>query len=170
MSSDSNHLALNPYRYTPKEEGFSQAIAVGIATTEAYRRFYTCNGSTNRVYVDACRLAQKPKIILRVKEIQALATRETAFTVEVSRTKLIEVYTAALTAKHYGAAVSALVEANKISGFHVQKVEVNSTVTHKDERVSEFTTQELRDWVLAHRDHPQLQEPATEAAYHEIEA
>jgi len=159
---------------TRKQEAFANSIVAGLSLAEAYRTHYaTKNPYSNSTYVTACKLAKLPKVALRVAELQQAKLadqRDTeAFTVAVSRQKLLDVYELALSRHHYGSAVSALVECNKISGFHVQKLEVTGSVTHKDERLTEFSVEELRAFVMSKRN-ASLPEPAIEAEFHDVSA
>lgn len=143
-------------KLTPKQEAFAASIVSGLSIVDAYRQHYSTDKySTNGLYVNATKLAKQTKVALRVAELKASRDAETEatelFSIAVSRQKLLSVYEAALSAKHYGAAVSALAECNKISGFHVQKLEVSGTVTHRDESLAEFTTAELKEFVKSKR-------------------
>ena len=55
-------------------------------------------------------------------------------------------------ARHFGAAVSALCEANRIAGFQVHIVETSGRGTYRYERLTVFSTKDLRDWVTEQRD------------------
>lgn len=56
---------------TPKQEKFAQHVASGIEYAEAYRMSYNCERMKNdAIYVEASKLANNPKITLRVEEIR----------------------------------------------------------------------------------------------------
>lgn len=75
---------------TPKQEAFALAYFETGNAAEAYRRAYDVaeNAKDSWVYVEACQLLDHPKITLRIKELQAQATRLSLFT----RQKALEEY------------------------------------------------------------------------------
>lgn len=58
---------------TKKQEGFAQAVAAGDDQSKAYRANYDTQGSDNVVAVDAHKLANTPKVALRLTDLIAKA-------------------------------------------------------------------------------------------------
>ena len=57
---------------TVRQERFVPSIAVGNSRSAAYREAFNAgNMSANAIGVEACRLAQKPKIALKLAELKA---------------------------------------------------------------------------------------------------
>lgn len=73
MSNDaSNDVALNE-----KEELFAQEIAKGATASSAYRRVYSAEDwKGESVHTEASKLKNQPKVLLRIKELQALSANE----------------------------------------------------------------------------------------------
>lgn len=139
-----------PRTLTTKQENFAGDVARGCNLTEAYRNNYATNAADKSVWVDAWQLAQRPQVSLRIQELKAAKETVSSYNVDVARQKLLEVAEKALNSRHYGAAVSALVEVNRISGLHVTKVEISGEIMHRDARLTEFSTDDLRQWIVEH--------------------
>lgn len=73
MSNDaSNDVTLNE-----KEELFAQEIAKGATASSAYRRVYSAEDwKGESVHTEASKLKNQPKVLLRIKELQALSADE----------------------------------------------------------------------------------------------
>jgi phage terminase small subunit len=57
-------------KLTGKQEAFAQGLSEGLTNTEAYRRAYGAeNMKSSTIHVEACKLAQHPKIARRLDEI-----------------------------------------------------------------------------------------------------
>jgi phage terminase small subunit len=57
-------------KLTGKQEAFAQGLSEGLTNTEAYRRAYGAeNMKASTIHVEACKLAQHPKIARRLDEI-----------------------------------------------------------------------------------------------------
>lgn len=68
---------------TPKQEKYVQGLFTGLSQREAYKAAYNCkNMSDNAIDVNACRDAAKPKIALRLKELQDEVKERNMVTVE----------------------------------------------------------------------------------------
>lgn len=75
MSTETKKKGNN--QVTPKMEAFAQTLAMQdhrdpISQSSAYRMHYSTEGWTdNAVYVEASKLANHPKVLLRIKELRA---------------------------------------------------------------------------------------------------
>ena len=65
--------------------------------------------------------------------------------------------------------VGALNSLGKYFGMFIEKHEINGTITHRDERLTGYSDEDLRLIVHAERQKQALQEPALEAEYREVE-
>lgn len=153
---------------TAKQEAFARDLATGVAITQAYRNHYSVPTSANALYVNASKLAQNTKIVLRVSELQAAYETATRYTLQEAMSKALAIYEACLGKERYSQALQALDMANKLSGYYVTKVDVSGEVTHTDQRFQSITTDELMAFVDAKR--KSLEAPATEAEYRELES
>ncbi len=56
---------------TDKQEHFVQCLLKGMTQVDAFKAAYDCSGysSDAAIYVDASRLADKPNVVLRLKEL-----------------------------------------------------------------------------------------------------
>ena len=70
-------------RLTAKEEKFVQGLFSGLSQRKAYKEAFNAEKwADNSVDVEACKLANETKIILRLKELTDQQARETGWTVE----------------------------------------------------------------------------------------
>ena len=59
---------------TPKQSKFADCLFMGMTQADAYRTAYDCeNWSNEAIYVEASRVADLPNVILRLKELKAIA-------------------------------------------------------------------------------------------------
>jgi hypothetical protein len=139
-------------KLTAKQEAFAQKVASGGTPSAVYRDVYDAgNMSAKTVWEAACRLGRNSKVTARVAELQAETCERTQRTRAMAIHECLVVAEAAVEARHYGAAVSALCEANRIAGFHVHRVDISGTVAHRNERLAEYRTDDLRAWVQEQR-------------------
>lgn len=68
---------------TQKQEAFVKAYVETGNASEAYRSAYRADGwTTNALNVEACKMLKHPKIVLRLKELQAAAQERHNITVD----------------------------------------------------------------------------------------
>ena len=108
---------------TDKQERFARCIALeGMTQTDAYRECYNVeNMSDNAIYVDACRLAQNPKISLRINELRMEMAKPSIMSAQERLEWLTTVIKdAELSVRDR---LSASDQMNKMQGQYVQKIE-----------------------------------------------
>jgi phage terminase small subunit len=112
-------------KLTPKQEKFAKAIAYeGMRNTDAYRSAYNVeNMSDNAVYVEACKLAQNPKIAQRIKEIAAELDSPKIMNATKRREKLTEL----TESEDPNVVMKAIDLLNKMDGEYIQKIEAEVT-------------------------------------------
>jgi phage terminase small subunit len=108
-------------KLTPKQEKFAQAIAYdGMNNTDAYKSAYSVkNMSDNAIYVEACKLAQNPKIAQRIKEI----AKELESPKIMDATKRREKLTELTECEDPNVVMKAIDLLNKMDGEYIQKIE-----------------------------------------------
>ena len=108
---------------TAKQEAFCRAFVTnGHKGPAAYRASRDASRmAPHTIAVNAGHLLRHPKVIARIAELEAEATKiasaELAITLEGQTLKLQEVYEKALAAKHWTAAITAVEAQNKIHGL-----------------------------------------------------
>jgi len=133
---------------TPKQEQFSQLVANGMSQSTAYKEAYNANNMNNdAIHVEAHKLANHPKVSLRIKEIQS----EIREKVQVSKESLTkELEEDRLLAREQGqasAAISAVMGKAKLHGLlidkqetrHIDPVDVVVTYIRPDDDSAEIT-------------------------------
>lgn len=107
-------------RLTPKQEKFAKAIAYeGMNNTDAYKSAYSVkNMSDNAVYVEACNLAQNPKVALRVKELAKELDSPRIMSATQRREKLTEL----AESEDPNIVLRSIDLLNKMDGEYIQKV------------------------------------------------
>ncbi len=136
---------------SPKQETFAQLVGAadkGIA--DAYKEVYP-NARAANTTSQGVELINKPHVAARVKELRDKRASKVVYTIDIARTMLLAIANDAKAEGKYGPAISALAEADKISGFHVQRIELDAHITATDNRLATFTTEELRALIEAGR-------------------
>ena len=119
-------LAFFMSKLTGKEEAACQAyIELNGHKSDAYRKGYNCeNMSDPAIHVEACRLFKKPKIALRVLELQEEHRERHNVTVDTITQELDENRALALEEKQPAAATAASMGKAKIHGLGGDKLEL----------------------------------------------
>lgn len=107
-------------KLSQKQEGFAKSIALdGMNYVDAYRANYSVeNWSDNAVYVEASKLANSPKISLRIKELSKEIDSPKIMKATERREKLTEL----ANSDDPNVAMKAIDLLNKMDGEYVQKV------------------------------------------------
>lgn len=109
-------------KLTPKQEAFARALAVGKSQVDAHRAAYaTGRYSDKQRYEEACKLAANPKVIQRVKDLQAPAVEACQVDVETLTRKLDQARALAIQTEQPGAAVAAIMGQAKLHGLLVEE-------------------------------------------------
>ena len=108
-------------------EGFAQDLFLGLKEIDAYKRHYsTKNRSINALYVDACRLAAHPKIVLRLAELRNCVTAKNKATIEERYEILSEIARKDIERPiSAGQKVAAIKEINLMDNLYSQTVNYN---------------------------------------------
>jgi len=116
---------------TVKEEALAQAyIENGGKQSDAYKTAYDAeNMGDNSIYVEACRLFKKPKIALRIVELQAEHRERHYVTVDSLTKELDEAKDLAKTEAQPAAMTGAIMGKAKLHGLVTDKQKITATVT-----------------------------------------
>lgn len=113
---------------TPKQENFCIAYLETGNASEAYRRSYSAERmKTDTINRKAKDLLNNGKIAARLSELRAPAVAKAQMTVEQHLADLQRLRDLAEASEKYGPAVTAEMARGKVSGFYVEKVDVNVT-------------------------------------------
>ena len=111
---------------TPKQEAFARAYVETGSQAEAYKAAYNCeNMSAPAIGVEACRLLARPKVALKVVELQAEARERTMVTLESMTEEFNENRDVAKELQQASAMNAASVAKAKMYGLMVEKVDAN---------------------------------------------
>jgi phage terminase small subunit len=111
---------------TAKQEKFCQNIISGMSQADAYRDAYPSKKiSARALYIDASRLADNPKIILRLTELRAPAAKKAMITLESHLEDLMKLRNLAVNEKQVGAAITAEIARGKAAGIHIEKSQID---------------------------------------------
>lgn len=110
---------------TPKQEAFCLVYFETGNASEAYRRAYNVK-TTNEATINrsAKSIADNPKIIARVRELQKPALEKAMMTVESHLAELKSLRDKAAQVEQFSAAIKAEMARGTVSGFYVQKHEL----------------------------------------------
>jgi phage terminase small subunit len=117
-----------PALSNPRHERFAQHLAKGHSASEAYEK---AGYKPNRQA--ASRLLSKVDVQGRVQELQDVGAQRAEMTVEGHLDKLQELRDKALEAGQHSAAITAEQLRGKVSGYYVERHEVDQHTTVSDE-------------------------------------
>ena len=84
--------AKNQYGLTPKEEIFAQEKAKGADSVDAYEAAGYNPGATRKSHREnACRLAKRPHVMARIKELQEAVNQQAILSIEQIQANLTEI-------------------------------------------------------------------------------
>ena len=113
-------------KLTAKQEKFCQNIVSGLSQADAYRDAYGAKKrSTRALYIDASRLADNPKIILRLTELRKPAAKKAQITLASHLEDLARLRNLAVQKDQIAAAISAEIARGKAAGVHVEKSQIS---------------------------------------------
>lgn len=128
---------------TPQQEQFAQLVASGVKKSEAYRSAYNVGPDTkaNTVNVDACKLAQHPKVSQRISQLNKAQTQQTAHSASDIRAKCVQTLLETLEGEATAAAKLKAVELlGKMAGVDLFR---DTLVTQTDDRSAKDIEEEL---------------------------
>jgi hypothetical protein len=117
---------------TGKQEQFAVGLSEGLTNCEAYRRAYNCeNMQQTSVEVEACKLAQHPKIAQRVKDLLEAKQAKAQHAAVRNEERIWRQVWGVLESQQTPAAVkvSAAALAAKLSGMLTDRVEIKGPET-----------------------------------------
>ena len=104
---------------TAKQEAFCQAVAAGMTQSDAYRAAYDAeNMGANPIAVEACRLADDPKVALRLREIRDQLAQSSLWTRQDSVKTLKSIAEGLGSDSKPNEVVAAVKELNAMHGFN----------------------------------------------------
>ncbi len=115
----------------PNEEKFAQSFVETGNASEAYRAAYKADKmSDNAIHVEACRVKDRPRVSLRISELQGEIKQRHNVTVDSLLMELEEARRAALEAEtpQSSAAVAATMGKAKLTGLDKQIVEMRGNI------------------------------------------
>lgn len=112
-------------KLTYRQEKFAQKVVETGNQSEAYRQAFGAeNYSPEALHVQASRMANKPKVLLRVAELQEEAAYMATFTAAKAIQDLEEDRQLARQEGQSSAAISATVHKAKLAGVYIDKAQV----------------------------------------------
>jgi len=114
---------------TLKQEAFAEALANGATNSEAYRSAYNADGMAAAVvHTEACKLAQHPKVAMRVEELLRAKQAQKQLVAARAEDRIWKQVWDVLEGEKTPAAVkvSAAALAAKLAGMVTDKVEVQA--------------------------------------------
>jgi hypothetical protein len=114
---------------TVKQEAFAEALANGATNAEAYRGAYNADGMAAAVvHTEACKLAQHPKVAMRVEELLRAKQAQKQLVSARAEDRIWKQVWGVLEADNTPAAVkvSAAALAAKLAGMVTDKVQVEA--------------------------------------------
>lgn len=121
---------------TAKQEAFCLAYLETGNATEAYRRVYNVGKTTEKSINElASRQLKNVKVASRLAFLRAPIVEAAQLTVESHLKRLSELSKAAEDEGKYSAAVTAEMARGKVSGFYIDKIQAEITVTGMAERM-----------------------------------
>lgn len=114
-------------KLTSKQEHFSQQVATGSTLTDAYRSAYAAEKmKDSSVWVEACKLAQHPKVSQRIDQIiEENAARKQSADDRMKIWVTEQLKHEAMSAQSDSARVAALTQLGRSVGMFTDKVEQN---------------------------------------------
>jgi phage terminase small subunit len=110
---------------TPKQASFAQAYVECGNASEAYRKTYNCEGSSNRVvWKEASIVLANHHVTVRVAELQAKHAEKHEVTIEYLTRKYQHAMEAAYESAQFGPAVSAITQLGKLHGHFNKKMDL----------------------------------------------
>lgn len=132
-----------------KEEAFAADVAGGMHQTDAYRKHYNVQPHTTpeSVVVTASRIANRPHVAARIKEIRQPVIERLAatgqLTLETHLQELANLRDEARKSGQYGAAVKAEVARGKAVGLYIDRVETHLTTGEKPKTLNDFYSEPI---------------------------
>ena len=124
-------LAQPTRKLTVKQERFAQAYVETSNASEAYRRAYDAENSSDAVvWTSACNLLKNHKVAIRVQELQAKHAENHDVTVEYLTAEYREAISLAKIAVQPAALVSAVTALGKLHGLVVERKHIDGDNRH----------------------------------------
>lgn len=124
--SDKAQGEAKPRKLTVKQEAFAQAYVETSNASEAYRKCYDCENSSERVvWTNACKVLKNNKVAIRVAQIQAQHAERNAVDVDYLTAEYRDVLFKSKESGQFGPAVSAITAIGKLHGLITDKVDHN---------------------------------------------
>lgn len=97
-----------------------------MSQSQAYREAYGAKKISDRaLYINASRLADNAKILLRIKELRKPVADKLQITLESHLAELAKLRNIALEQNQVAAAITAEIARGKAAGVHVEKSQIN---------------------------------------------
>jgi phage terminase small subunit len=113
-------------KLTARQESFAQAVASGMNQSDAYRKAYSADKTSDKViWINASKVAKNDKVLLRIDELKAELASKFLWTREMS-VKVLANIAAAKVGFKGGEKVSAVRELNLMHGFN-QPIKIDNT-------------------------------------------
>lgn len=123
-------------KLTPKQERFVLAYMETGNASESYRKAYDAKQMTEKsVNETASRLLKNVKVAARLEALRAPVLEATQMTLEGHLQRLKELSDEAQENGKFGPAIQAEIARGKVSGFYVERVEMEATVMGLAERM-----------------------------------
>ena len=126
------------------QERFARNVAAGFSQREAYSRAGFETKSLRNIQANACKLAAKPEVQQRIRELQLKQAQRIGITVEKLVEELDEAQALAMGANQPAAAVAAIMSKAKLVGLVTDKIEAE--VRRPMREPGDGKTMSLEDW------------------------
>ncbi len=123
----------------PKEEKFAQTFVQTNSSSDAYRAAYKADKmAATSIHVEAARVKHRPRVTLRIQELQEEIKMQHDITIESLLQELEEARTVALTCEtpQTSAAVSATMGKAKLTGLDKQVIELRGSMLIETKSIS----------------------------------
>tara|TARA_R110000772_G_scaffold263374_1_gene383090 strand:- start:229 stop:738 length:510 start_codon:yes stop_codon:yes gene_type:complete len=108
---------------TVKQEAFAQAYVETSIASDAYRKVYDCEASSERVvWVNACKLLKNNNVALRVDELKAKSAERNEVTLDYLTAEYRKTLSMAYRLENPSASVAALGGLAKLHGLNIEKI------------------------------------------------
>lgn len=122
---------------TPKQEKFCREFIKDGNASAAYRRAYDVKPTTKpeSIWQQASTLMSDPNVSSRIKEIQERISNAKNITLESHLERLAQIAESAYLEGKYSAASQCEVARGRVSGFYIEKMQVDVTMRGMGERM-----------------------------------
>lgn len=135
-----------PQLDNPQHERFCQSVASGKSHKDAYIRAGYKLPKDDRGAGNATRMAKRPHIAARIKEIQAHQAARIGVTVDKLVAQLDRMYNLAAKVKHPAAGVGAVMGKAKLLGLIIEKAEVETVVRKPMREPTDKKSMSVEEW------------------------